>query len=83
METTERLIKILKEHEWDTLNKTHPEIGRNTDLKIDLSMDSFDRAEYTFYVEQELGISIPDEKAEEFTTLGDYADYVDKQRKVS
>lgn len=81
METTiQRLTKILEEHEWNMLNG-NPRISRDTNLKIDLDMDSLDRAEFIYYAEKELGVTIPDEIREEFSTVGDYADYIDNNQK--
>lgn len=84
METTiQRLTKILEEHEWNKLlnEKVGLGIDRSTNLKEDLGMDSLDRAEFIYYTEKELGVTIPDEIREEFSTVGDYADYIDNNKK--
>lgn len=47
----------------------------------DLGADSLDTYELVYAIEEELGVSIPDEKANEFETVKDAYDYIKTQQK--
>jgi acyl carrier protein len=57
------------------------EIPLEYSFRRDLGMDSLETYEYIYHIEEELGITIPDEKANEFETLNDLNDYVISQIK--
>jgi len=42
----------------------------------DLGADSLDTVELIMELEKEFGVSIPDDKAEKITTVGDAVDYI-------
>ena len=48
----------------------------------DLGADSLDTVELIMEFEEEFGIEIPDEDAENITTVGSAVDYIDKGRDV-
>jgi len=53
-------------------------INPETEFRHDLGMDSLDTYEFVYNVEEEFGISIPDEKANDFETLKDYVEFIKK-----
>ena len=50
-------------------------------FRQDLGADSLDTYKLVYAIEEELGISIPDEKANEFETVGDALNYIKTQVK--
>jgi len=56
------------------------EIKRETSLIGDLEADSLDAVEIVMAIEDEFGIEIPDEEAENFKNIGDIVDYVEKTK---
>lgn len=71
----ERLIRILKEN--DCLYNSSKEVTETTLFEKDLGLDSLDRYEYLYYVEETLGVNIPDDKANDFENIKDYANYLE------
>lgn len=58
-----------------------PELITNeTDFMKDLEADSLDAVEIILGVEDEYGIEIPDEVAENFTKVGDIVKYVEENK---
>lgn len=55
-------------------------IKPETDLMKDLEADSLDAVEVILAVEDEYGIEIPDEAAEEFATVGDIVAFVEQNK---
>jgi acyl carrier protein len=51
-------------------------ITPNASFREDLGADSLDTYELVYAIEEELGITIPDEKANEFETVGDALEYI-------
>lgn len=54
-------------------------IGIDTNLMKDLEADSLDSVEIIMAVEEEFDLAIPDDDAEEFRTVRDLVEYVEKQ----
>ena len=52
-------------------------INEETDFMKDLEADSLDAVEIILGVEDEYGIEIPDEVAENFTKVGDIVKYIE------
>lgn len=52
------------------------EISLESDFTDELNADSLDIVELVMAMEQEFGISIPDEEAERIRTVGDAVDFV-------
>lgn len=70
---TEMLAKYLK------VDKNS--ITRDTDIRDDLHADSLVVVEMLFALEEETGITIPDEMVEQLTKVGVLADYIEKHAK--
>ena len=54
-------------------------ITRESSCRQDLKADSLDTYELVYAIEEELGIKIDDEKANEFETVGDAYNFVKSQ----
>ncbi len=52
-------------------------ITRDTDIRNDLKADSLVVVEMLFTLEEETGITIPDEMVEELTNVGKLVDYIE------
>jgi acyl carrier protein len=50
-------------------------------FRQDLGADSLDTYELVYAIEEQMGITIPDEKANEFETVKDAYDYIKSQQK--
>ena len=55
------------------------DITMETNLTKDLEADSLDAVEIIMALEDEYGIEIPDEKAEEFQVVGSIVKYIEDQ----
>lgn len=56
------------------------QVTMETDFMKDLEADSLDAVEIILGVEDEYGIEIPDEVAENFTKVGDIVDYIEANK---
>ena len=56
------------------------QVTMDTDFMKDLEADSLDAVEIILGVEEEYGIEIPDDIAENFTKVGDIVKYVDANK---
>ncbi len=54
-------------------------ITRDTDIRKDLNADSLVIVEMLFTLEEESGITIPDDKVESLTRVGDLADFIESE----
>ena len=54
-------------------------IALDSSFRKDLGADSLDTYELVYAIEEEMGIAIPDEKANEFETVKDAVDYLKSQ----
>ncbi|MCI8413823.1 MAG: acyl carrier protein [Clostridia bacterium] len=72
-QVTELLAKYLKADK--------SAITRDTDIRKDLNADSLVIVEMLFTLEEQAGITIPDEKVEELTKVGALVDYIESQMK--
>lgn len=54
-------------------------ITLDSSFRKDLGADSLDTYELVYAIEEELGITIPDEKANEFETVRDAVEYLSTQ----
>ncbi len=54
-------------------------ITMDASFRKDLGADSLDTYELVYAIEEELGVSIPDEKANEFETVKDAVDFLATQ----
>ncbi len=73
----EKLKKLIAEK----LDVSEDKITPEASFRQDLNADSLDTYELVYAIEEELGVSIPDEKANEFETVGDALEYLKTQLK--
>ena len=77
----EELFEKLKKLIADNLEIEADKITMDSNFRQDLGADSLETYELVYAIEEELGISIPDEKANEFETVRDALDYIQTQLK--
>lgn len=63
----------------DKLGVDESEVTKEASFTNDLGADSLDTVELIMEFEKEFDISIPDEKAEKITTVGDAISYLEEQ----
>ncbi len=73
MNTLEKVTELIK----DTMNIEDKEITRDTNLFDDLGFDSIEAFELVASMEDEFGITIPDEDTSELKTIGNIVDYIE------
>ncbi|MEI6875085.1 MAG: acyl carrier protein [Spirochaetota bacterium] len=76
-ELFERIKKIIAEK----LEVEEGKITLEASFRQDLGADSLDTYELVYGIEEEMGITIPDEKANEFETVKDAYDFIKSQVK--
>ena len=64
----------------DQLQVEESDVAMDTNLMKDLSADSLDAVEIIMALEDEFGIEIPDEDAENIQTVGDLVKYVEENK---
>ncbi len=77
----EQLFEKMKKLIADKLEIDEGKITVDSSFRQDLGADSLDTYELVYAIEEELGITIPDEKANEFETVKDALDYIQSQTK--
>ena len=65
----------------DKLEVVEDKITLEASFRQDLGADSLDTYELVYGIEEELGITIPDEKANEFETVKDAYEFIKSQVK--
>ncbi|MBO4386015.1 MAG: acyl carrier protein [Treponema sp.] len=73
-ETIQKLIA-------DKLEIAPEKVTMEATFRGDLGADSLDTYELVYAIEEETGVSIPDDKANEFETVKDAYDYIKSQKK--
>ncbi|MBQ1629111.1 MAG: acyl carrier protein [Treponema sp.] len=71
-ELFEKIQKLIAEK----LDIDASKITLDSSFRGDLGADSLDTYELVYAIEEELGVSIPDEKANEFETVRDAYDFI-------
>ncbi|HUX40844.1 MAG TPA: acyl carrier protein [Rectinemataceae bacterium] len=71
-ELFEKIKKIIAEK----LEVEESKITMEASFRQDLGADSLDTYELVYGIEEEMGITIPDEKANEFETVKDAYDFI-------
>ena len=71
-ELFEKIQKLIAEK----LDIEEGKITLDSSFRGDLGADSLDTYELVYAIEEELGVSIPDEKANEFETVRDAYDFI-------
>lgn len=74
-ELFDKLKKLITEN----LDIDESKITLDASFRQDLGADSLETYELVYAIEEELGIRIPDEKANEFETVRDAFDYIKSQ----
>jgi acyl carrier protein len=77
----DELFEKMKKLIADKLEVEEGKITLDSSFRQDLGADSLDTYELVYAIEEEMGISIPDEKANEFETVRDALDYLKSQQK--
>ncbi|HUI71819.1 MAG TPA: acyl carrier protein [Spirochaetia bacterium] len=77
----DELFEKMKKLIADRLEIDESKITMDSSFRQDLGADSLDTYELVYAIEEELGISIPDEKANEFETVRDALEYIRSQLK--
>ncbi|MDR1179893.1 MAG: acyl carrier protein [Spirochaetales bacterium] len=62
------------------LEISESKITEKSSFRQDLGADSLDTYELVYAIEEEMGIKIPDEKANEFETVGDALEFIRSQK---
>lgn len=75
--TAKRLIEILRDLKGFGKEK---EITPESNFDVDLEMDSVSIAEYCYFVEEEFGLTIPDERVWELNKVRHYVEYLKERR---
>ena len=65
----------------DKLEVEESKITLDSSFRQDLGADSLDTYELVYAIEENLGVSVPDEKASEFETFRDAYEYIKSQQK--
>ena len=73
MNTFDKVTDLIK----DTMNIEDKEFTKDTNLFDDLGFDSIAAFELVAAMEDEFGITIPDEDTSELKTIGNIVDYID------
>ena len=72
----DELFEKMKKLIADRLEIDESKITVDSSFRQDLGADSLDTYELVYAIEEELGITIPDEKANEFNTVRDALDFI-------
>ena len=72
----EQLQKLIA----DKLGIDEEKVTMGASFRGDLGADSLDTYELVYAIEEEMGITIPDEKANEFETVRDAYDFIKSQK---
>jgi acyl carrier protein len=77
----DELFEKIKKLIADKLEIDAEKVTMEASFRQDLGADSLDTYELVYAIEEEMGISIPDEKANEFETVKDAYEYIKSQQK--
>ncbi|MCF7943953.1 MAG: acyl carrier protein [Spirochaetia bacterium] len=75
----EELFEKMKALIAEKLEIEEDKITLDSSFRKDLGADSLDTYELVYAIEEELGITIPDDKANEFETVRDAVEYLQTQ----
>ncbi len=70
------LFEKMKKLIADRLEIDESKITEDSSFRQDLGADSLDTYELVYAIEEEMGITIPDEKANEFNTVRDALEFI-------
>lgn len=77
----DELFEKMKKLIADKLEIDESKITLDSSFRQDLGADSLDTFELVYAIEEELGIEVPDEKANEFETVRDALEFIKTQKK--
>ena len=75
-ELFEKIQKLIA----DKLGQDVEKVTMEASFRGDLGADSLDTYELVYAIEEELGVSIPDEKANEFETVRDAYEFIKSEQ---
>ena len=75
-ELFEKMKKLIAEK----LEIDESKITLDSSFRQDLGADSLDTFELVYAIEEEMGVEVPDEKANEFETVRDAIDFIKSQQ---
>ncbi len=78
--TTEEIMEKVRELVAERLGVDDDEVTEDAKFIDDLGADSLDIVELIMDLESEFDLEIPDESAEEITTVGDAVEYIEKNQ---
>lgn len=76
----DELFEKMKSLIAEKLEIDESKINMDSSFRNDLGADSLDTYELVYAIEEELGVSIPDEKANELETVRDAYEYIKSQQ---
>ncbi|MFN2312057.1 MAG: acyl carrier protein [Spirochaetia bacterium] len=76
----DELFEKMKKLVADKLEVDESKVTMDSSFRQDLGADSLDTYELVYAIEEEMGISIPDEKANEFETVKDALEFIRSQQ---
>ncbi|MCY2934290.1 MAG: acyl carrier protein [Planctomycetota bacterium] len=76
MANVEQIEARVREIVSEQMNVAKDQISRESSFTSDLGADSLDQVELVMELEEEFGVTIPDEAAEKITTVGQAIDYI-------
>jgi len=77
----DELFETMKKLIAEKLEINEEKVTMEANFRHDLGMDSLDTYEVVYAIEEKTGVSIPDEKANEFNTVKDAYDFIKEQKK--
>jgi acyl carrier protein len=79
-DSMDELFEKMKKLIADKLEVEESKITPESSFRQDLGADSLDTYELVYAIEEEMGITIPDEKANEFETVKDAIEFIKSQQ---
>jgi acyl carrier protein len=76
----DELFEKIKKLIADKLEIDAAKVTMEASFRQDLGADSLDTYELVYAIEEEMGVSIPDDKANEFETVGDAYNFIKSQQ---
>jgi acyl carrier protein len=77
----DELFETMKKLIANKLEIDEEKVTLDASFRQDLGADSLDTYELVYAIEEEMGITIPDEKANEFETVRNAYEYIKSQQK--
>lgn len=71
------MLELIKKILSKQLQIDPEDINEDTDIKEDLGVDSLDVVEMLVSIEEETGITVPDDEIMNFKTIGDVVEYLE------